>query len=269
MKISVIITTFDQPGHLDLTLHGYSVQDDANFEIVIADDGSDGRTREVVERHKRSDSNSIRHVWQENLGFRKTVILNKAIGVCEGEYLLFTDGDCVPKPNLVRAHRLFSEPGCYIAGAYNRLPKYTTERVTVESVRTGTLFRPSWLIANGYLPTRGFVRLFMNERVGLFLDRFGEAGFGRFPGGNSSCFRADALAVGGFNESMTYGGEDREFGTRLCNLGVRPKRLKNASFAFHLDHDRPYLNKAELARNLAILRRTEAEGKTNVAGDQT
>lgn len=268
MKISVILSTYNQPGHLDLVLHGYGVQDDANFEVVIADDGSSDATRQVIESHRGRWAHSIRHVWQEDEGFRKTRILNKAIEASEGSYLIFSDGDCVPRREYVRMHRTISEKGRYVTGAYNRLPRGTTDRVTPRIVTSQKLFSPLWMVMNGFVPTRGLVRLIVPSRIGYFLDGFGSVEYGRFTGGNASCFKEDAIAVGGFNESMSWGMEDREFGTRLCNSGIMPKRLKNATYVLHLDHDRPYADEELKKRNKEILTETEQSRRTSLQPGQ-
>ena len=261
MKFSVILSTYNQPSHLDLVLHGYGAQTDKNFDIIIADDGSGPQTADVINRHKKTPPMPIHHVWHEDAGFRKTVILNKAIKASNSPYLIFSDGDCVPRKDFVAMHRMFAEHGRYLTGAYNRLPEKTTERVSSEIVSSNRLFSPVWLAGNGYLPKKGFLRIIVPNSVGRFLDRFGTVDYGRFTGGNASCFREDALAVGGFNEEMTYGREDREFGTRLCNYGLRPKRLKHSTYVLHLEHERPYANAEVNEKNLDILNETVKTGR--------
>jgi glycosyltransferase involved in cell wall biosynthesis len=265
MKISVIITTYNRPVFLRLALAGYMAQTDRDFEILVADDGSGPETAAAVAEFAGEADFAVRHVWHEDRGFRKTAILNRAIAAAKGEYLMFTDGDLIARNDLVAVHRRFARPGHYAVGAYNRLPAATTSAVTRETVARQDLFRMSWLLAHGYRPTRGFLRIVMPRTFGPALDRLGEAGRGRFPGGHAACFKRDADAVGGFDERMTYGSEDREFGTRLCNLGIEPLRIKNSTFMMHLEHDRPYQNAAEAERNLAILRETETTGRI-VAG---
>jgi len=47
--ISVIVSTYNQPDWLYKTLLGYQYQRFDSFEIIIADDGSDHRTKSVIE----------------------------------------------------------------------------------------------------------------------------------------------------------------------------------------------------------------------------
>ena len=73
-RISVIVSTCDWPEALRAVLYGLRYQSDENFEVIIADDGSDDRTRHVVQ-----DSNNVRHVWREHDGFRLADIRNRAL----------------------------------------------------------------------------------------------------------------------------------------------------------------------------------------------
>lgn len=96
MKLSVIITTYNSPVWLEKVLWGYSVQTHKDFEIVIGDDGSRDDTRETIDRLRKETGLTIKHIWQEDKGFRKCRILNKAILQADAPYLVFTDGDCIP-----------------------------------------------------------------------------------------------------------------------------------------------------------------------------
>jgi glycosyltransferase involved in cell wall biosynthesis len=102
MKISVIVSTYNSPEWLARVLVGYEQQGDADFEIVIADDGSGPATRELIERFSARGHLRLRHVWHEDDGFRKWRIVNRAIEEAAGDYLLFTDGDCIPRSELPR-----------------------------------------------------------------------------------------------------------------------------------------------------------------------
>jgi len=104
LKASVIISTYNQPEWLNLVLHSYTLQSEANFEIIIADDGSDHNTASVIDDFKAKNNKIIKHVWQKDNGFQKTKILNKAILESESDYLIFTDGDCIARKDFVETH---------------------------------------------------------------------------------------------------------------------------------------------------------------------
>src|SRR2546429_1650810 len=116
MLISVIVTTYNRPDALRAVLAGLFAQDDRDFEILVADDGSRSATRALVEESARTSPISLRHVWQEDKGFRAGAARNRAAAIADGIYLLFLDGDCVPRPDWTTRHRALAERRWMVAG---------------------------------------------------------------------------------------------------------------------------------------------------------
>ena len=104
MRASVIITTYNNPAWLEKVLWGFEVQQNKNFEVIIADDGSGEDTLKVINRFKQTSTLDITHIWHEDNGYQKCQILNKAIAASTCPYLIFTDGDCVPRVDFVDVH---------------------------------------------------------------------------------------------------------------------------------------------------------------------
>jgi GT2 family glycosyltransferase len=78
-------------------------------------------------------------------------------------------------------------------------------------------------------------------------------------GHNASGYKSDIVKVNGFDERMQYGGQDRELGERLFNLGLKSKQLRYSAVVVHLDHKRGYKNQASIDKNRAIRDRVKAE----------
>ena len=116
MKLSLLISTYNRPEALAKSLAGVTLQSRAPAEVLIADDGSKQPTRDLVLAWARSQSFPVKHVWHEDDGFRKTVILNQAVLAAGGDYLVFTDGDCVPHPKFVADHAALAEKGFWVQG---------------------------------------------------------------------------------------------------------------------------------------------------------
>src|SRR5690242_7243799 len=116
MKVSVIISTYNAPEWLETVLWGYECQTNKNFEVVIADDGSGESTRQLIERMQKESSLSIIHVWHEDRGFQKSQILNKAIKASTTDYLIFSDGDCIPRKDFVEVHINHLKDGYFLSG---------------------------------------------------------------------------------------------------------------------------------------------------------
>jgi len=260
MKISVIVSTYNSPAWLEKVLTGYACQTDGDFEIVVADDGSAPATRELIERFAATPPFRVHHVWHEDDGFRKCAILNKAIAAAEGDYLIFTDGDCIPRVDFVAMHRAFATPGRFLSGGYCKLPMATSKAISNDDIRSGRAFSVLWLMRHGYAPTPKWLKILSRPwRIDGALNALSPART-TFNGNDSSCWREDALRVGGFDERMGYGGEDREFGYRLTNAGIAPKVIRYSALCLRLDHARGYKDPEIRRRNEAIIEQTRKKG---------
>lgn len=260
MNISVILSTYNQPRWLELALWGYAVQTDRDFELIIADDGSRPETAAVVQRMQRETGLDVVHVWHEDRGFRKCEILNRAIEQSRGDYLLFSDGDCVPRRDLLAVHREQAEPGRFLAGGYLKLSEAVSQSVTRTAVEQGYVSDLRWLRSQGWRPGRRALRLTRSGRFAALLDAVTPTA-ARFQGNNASVAREALYAVNGFEGEMGYGGEDVALGRRLEMLGVRGKQIRHRAICMHLHHSRPYRDPAVLRANRAWYQRMQAEGE--------
>ena len=129
MQLSVIITTYNSEEWLKKVLVGYSVQTEQDFEVVVADDGSTENTKKIIQSFQSKFKHPIVHVWQPDEGFQKCKILNKAIVRASANYLLFTDGDCVPRKDFVAKHLQHREKGYFLSGGYFKLPMQTSNSI--------------------------------------------------------------------------------------------------------------------------------------------
>ena len=134
MKISVIITTYNAEEWLRKVLIGFSVQTETDFEIVIADDGSTEKTKQVLDEFSSKFKYPIVHVWHPDEGFQKSKILNRAIVKSNSDYLLFTDGDCIPRKDYIAVHLKFKEPGYFLSGGYFKPPMAISQKISEEDI---------------------------------------------------------------------------------------------------------------------------------------
>ncbi len=254
MDVSVILTTFNQPEALEKVLWGYAVQTDPTFEIVIADDGSGPDTEALIERMRKEAGLDLRHVWHEDRGFRKTEILNRAILAASGAYLLFSDGDCVPRDDFVQRHRTLANPSRFLSGGYLKLSEELSGGVTVEDIRSQRAFDRAWLKRRGWRPGRRGLRLSRSAPRAPTLDALSPTR-PTWNGHNASVWKETILEVNGFDLDMGYGGLDRALGERLENLGVRGLQIRHRAPCLHLHHPRPYRSPEVVRRNREIRHR--------------
>jgi len=140
MQVSVIVSTFNSPEWLEKVFWGYIYQTHQKFDIIVADDGSDDRTRDLVARYNADTDLSIEHVWQRDLGFRKCRILNKAILAARNEYIVITDGDCIPRADFLAQHCSAAQKDHYLSGSYFKLPLSTSQQISRDDVASGRCF---------------------------------------------------------------------------------------------------------------------------------
>jgi len=251
MKMGVVVTTYNSPRWLEKVMWGYEAQSDPDFELIIADDGSGQETAEVIERYKARGRLNIRHVWHEDDGFRKTVILNKAIVETPCDYLAFTDGDCIPRGDYIASHKAAARPGHFVSGGLYRLTMPVSDAITEPMVADGTAFQFETLNKLGQTRDHKRMKLTAGPRLAHWLNRLTPTG-ATWNGGNSSGWKADMVAVNGFDERMQYGGLDREMGERMMNRGVKGIQARYSVIMLHLDHKRGYENPETWAKNNAI-----------------
>jgi glycosyltransferase involved in cell wall biosynthesis len=249
VRLSVIVTTYNNPRALSLVLAGLARQTIREFELLIADDGSGPETKTVIDEFASGAAFPVRHVWHPDEGFRKCAILNKAILAATGSYLIFFDGDCVPSPSNLGAHVRVAQRDRYLAGGKVELSRRLTEQLTVESVNRGDFERTRFW----WREVERRRRLIISRLPGIriLFDRNVKRPPG-WRGENSSTFAEYVRRVGGFDERFTYGFEDADFGHRLEAAGVIGKSLRYTAPVFHLKHSRPYVRAEEVAANRAL-----------------
>src|SRR5512139_96333 len=214
MRTAVVVATYNWPRALELVLWGLAVQTDRDFRVIVADDGSGPETRSLLDRMRVDTGLGILHVRHDDRGFRKSEILNRAIAAADEDYLIFTDGDVIPRDDFVAVHRRLAERGAYLAGMTVRLPKDLSERLTPDDVRSGRVTDLRWLRSQGLRPGRHALRFSRRYGWNAFLDGV-TTSKRRWRGGNASTFREHLVAVNGFDNGMGYGGQDAEIGERL------------------------------------------------------
>lgn len=251
MKLSIIISTYNAEEWLHKVLLGYTIQTENDFEIIVADDGSTNKTKVVIDGFSTKFRYPILHVWQEDKGFRKCKILNQAILKSNSDYLLFTDGDCIPRKDFVENHLKSREIGYFLSGGYFKLPLFISKAISDSAILDQKCFQIPWLKKQGLKINFKWTKLSNNIYFAAFMNWVTPTKRS-WNGHNSSGFKSDILAINGFNELLDYGGEDREMGERLFNNGLLSKQIRYSAICVHLDHARSYVNEEKIKYNLAV-----------------
>lgn len=255
-KISLILSTYNAESWLEKVLWGYQNQSFMDFEIVIADDGSGPKTEMLLQRMQEQVFYPIVHVWQPDEGFQKSRILNKAIEACNADYIVMSDGDCIPRKDFLEVHFNSRQPGYFLSGGYFKLPKKISLAIQNEHILEGKCFKKSWLEKRGLEPSIKSLKLQKSKEVANFLNLV-TTSKATWNGHNASGWKKDLISVNGFDECMQYGGQDREFGERLFNLGIKSKQIRYSAVCLHLYHLRSYKTKESIEKNKLIRKNTK------------
>lgn len=257
MKASVIISFYQNIEYLKLVLAGFERQTERDFEIIIADDGSDENIIHKIEELSKQIPYSLIHVWQEDKGFRKNKILNKAIESSNADYIIFVDGDCVPHFKFVEEHLNYSGKKICLTGRRVNLSKKISDKLSVENVSTGyldknilsmiidSLFGKSNYVEKGFYVKNNFLRKIINKKKRGLL------------GCNFSLFKEDLLSINGFDERYEAPsiGEDSDVQFRLELNGIKIKSLNNIAVQYHLYHKL----QPRLQKNLDLFNKIKSE----------
>lgn len=250
MTSALVLSTYNWPQALELVLNSVLNQHQMPDEIVIADDGSNEETKDVIERYQKKSPVPLRHVWHEDKGFRKSAILNKAIAQTDKDYIIQVDGDCILHPAFVKDHLAAAEKGVFLYGSRVNIKEAFVSELFDEKISAFSFFAKGIRnrTRNLHLPLLG--KLYKSESV-----------FSRkFRGCNTSYFRNDFIEVNGYNEAFEgWGREDSDLALRFLNLGLQMKRLRYRGILYHIHH--PIKSKANLTENDALEQQTIKEKK--------
>lgn len=240
MKIALLISTYNWPQALDKVLQSVMQQSILPYEVLIADDGSTNDTKWLIEKWQNKDQLKIKHFWQEDQGFRKTIIMNKAISSTDAKYIIQIDGDIILDKNFIKDHLSAQEKGFFINGARALISPENT--INILSSPDLNMTQVSRKIKNKINATRiPFLSPFLRK------DHLKS---NNVKGCNFSFYKEDFVAVNGYNNDISgWGHEDIELAARLNNLGIKQRRLKLSAVCYHLYHD--YFDRKNEATNFS------------------
>lgn len=254
-SVGVIVSTYNKPAELALVLEGWRRQSDTRFELYVADDGSRAETAELIARTAAGFPVPLHHIWQEDAGFRLSRVRNLAIRTADHPYLIITDGDCIPLPGMVAAHRRHATPGCFLNG----------ERLLLSENFSAELLRHPWPIASEStlsLLRRRFAGQ-INRTLPLLLPTIATRPTQRLKGLRGchlSFWRDDLVRANGFDESYEgWGREDSDMAARLFHAGIRRRNLRGMPLLHIWHHE---AKRDALNRNDALLAACIAEHRT-------
>lgn len=238
--ISLILSVYKKERELEILLNALRRQSYDGFEVIIADDGSGEAIERLVNEFQKNANYKIQYLTQEDKGFRKNRILNKAVCASKSEYLIFLDGDCIPHKDFVKAHYENLEAGTVLTGRRVHLNKSLSDNLTKEIViqddfdkyylraigKSMILKNRTTTAEEGIVVKSKAIRRLIGNKTNHIV------------GCNFSLPKELLLRINGFDENYTGPGigEDTDIEHRLRLLNVQFKSVRNLAVVFHMYH---------------------------------
>jgi len=249
--VSVVITTYNRSDALLAVLHGLSLQSDRHFEVIVADDGSLAKHRQLIVGSDVAKFLRVVHVWHPDIGFTAARIRNRGVAAASSGYVVFLDGDCVPDVDFIAQHKALAQAGCFVNGSRVLLSPELTQRVLDGTEQICGRSKLFWIKQRALGHASKLTHLL---RLSDGVRRVGrEFSWKGIRSCNMGVWKADFERVDGFDESFIgWGHEDADFVLRLHHCGVMRKNGFCATEVFHLWHKEASRNNelqnAELVR---------------------
>jgi len=253
LKTALLISTYNWVPALELIFKSIHEQTELPDEVLIADDGSTEETRKLIESFAQKSTFKVVHVWHEDQGFRKAIVLNKAVAKSTCEYIIQIDGDCIMHSKFITDHKKNAQRGLYLYGTRSTITKEALPRIFKEQQTKFNYFSKnlkkrsrtihSALLSKMYKPHQHFSN--------------------NFRGCNVSFWREDFIEINGYNEFFEgWGREDSDLVIRMGNNGIWAKRLRYAGIVYHIYH--PENSRNRLDENDALQEQSINEKVTRI-----
>lgn len=244
---TLIISTYNWPKALELALKSVIQQTVLPNEIIIADDGSTNKTKQIINAFRDQILIPVIHIWHRDTGFTKAIILNKAIAKAKGKYIIQFDGDCILHKHFIKDHLSFAKKDTYLFGS----------RVNIQKKHLSNLFKIKQIRFNFF--STGIKKRTRTIHATILSSFYKESAVfsDKFRGCNTSFFKSDFIAINGYDENFTgWGREDSELALRFHNYGLKARRLRYRAILYHIFHVEKPKNRLEI--NNEIQQRTIA-----------
>ena len=236
MKISVIVPIYNRLEHFRALFICLLRQNRQIDELIITDDGSSQQILDYIADLIPKASFKIKHIYQEDKGFRKTRALNNGVINSEGELLVFCDQDLIFGEEYIEYMEKNIKKGCFLLCrpiSINEEEKDIILKTIELSNKYEELLKP---LPKYYLESVNKTLKTDRKRRILNILKLSKRGI-KLVGMSYAVMKSDYLKVNGYDENYNgWGEEDDDFGNRLYVAGIKGKELKTPNMQIHLWH---------------------------------
>lgn len=205
MKFSIIVPVYNRPDEIKELLESLSTQTFKDFELIVVEDGSTVKSEDVCILYKSKIN--LSYFYKENEG--PSIGRNYGAQYAKGEYLIFTDSDCILPKNYLEAYnnKITNNYQGY-GGPDEASSDFNTQQKAISYSMTSFL-------------TTGGIRGRKKNEQNYVLRSF-----------NMAILKSAFLSMGGFPITRLHPGEDTIFGIDFLKAGYKTKVIPEA-FVFH------------------------------------
>ena len=235
MKITVIIPVYNRLEHLRAGFLCLLAQKRQPDELIITDDGSSENILDFIGDLIPKAKFKIKHIYQEDKGFRKTRALNNAVRNCEGEFLIFCDQDLIFGEDYIEVIESKVQKNYFIMGRAENTKQEERNKIILELNKKKyedivKNFSPEYEKMVNKLLRIDYIRNL------LFYLRIKKRGI-KLVGMSYALFKEDYIKVNGYDEKYNgWGFEDDDLGNRLSMAKVKGKPFRPKRITLHLWH---------------------------------
>ena len=236
MKISVIVPVYNRLEHFRALFLCLLRQKKQADELIITDDGSSQKVLDFISDLIPKAQFKVKHIYQEDKGFRKTRALNNAVRNSTGDLLIFCDQDLIFGEEYIETIANNIKNNIFLMGRAHHTTEDEKNIILSDIENINSYNEIIKKLPAKYIET--IDKMLKEDRKRRIIKTFKLAKRGiRLVGMSYALMREAYLKVNGYDENYVgWGQEDDDFGNRLTVAGINGRELITQNIQLHLWH---------------------------------
>ena len=236
MKISVIVPVYNRLEHLRALFLCLLRQKKQADELIITDDGSSQKVLDFIGDLIPKAQFKVKHIYQEDKGFRKTRALNNAVRNSTGDLLIFCDQDLIFGEEYIETIANNIKNNIFLMGRAHHTTEDEKNIILSDIENINSYNEIIKKLPAKYIETIDKMLKEDRKRRIIKTLRLAKRGI-RLVGMSYALMREAYLKVNGYDENyIGWGQEDDDFGNRLTVAGINGRELITKNIQLHLWH---------------------------------
>ena len=236
MKISVIVPVYNRLEHLRALFLCLLRQKKQADELIITDDGSSQKVLDFIGDLIPKAQFKVKHIYQEDKGFRKTRALNNAIRNSTGDLLIFCDQDLIFGEEYIETIANNIKSNIFLMGRAHHTTEEQKNLILSDIENINSYNEIIKKLPAKYIKTIDKMLKEDRKRRIIKTLRLAKRGI-KLVGMSYALMRETYLKVNGYDENyIGWGQEDDDFGNRLTVAGINGRELITQNIQLHLWH---------------------------------